>query len=178
MIRKIISFFTKKSNKYKDIISELRERGVKIGENVDIINAYIDGCHGFLITIGNNVTITNATILAHDASTKKIIGYTKVGRVDIGDNVFIGFGAIVLPGTKIGSNVIIGAGSVIAKDIPDNSVVIGNPCRVVCSFDEYIEKNKSQLNTNPTYNTIFYNKTKEEKDLMYKELTDTIGYDL
>ena len=168
----------KRTNKSKDVVTDLRERGVKIGENTDIINSYIDGCHGFLITIGNNVTITNATILAHDASTKKFIGYTKVGRVDIGDNVFIGFGSIILPGTKIGNNVIVGAGTIVAKDVPDNSVVIGNPFRVVCSFDEYIEKNKSQLNIKPTYNTLFCDKTNEEKELMYNELTDTIGYDL
>ena len=75
---------------------------VQIGKNVDIINSYIDSGFGWLITIGDNVTITNATILAHDASTKKSLGYTKVGRVDIGDNVFIGYGAIVLPNTRIG----------------------------------------------------------------------------
>lgn len=47
---------------------------VNMGTNVDIINSYIDSGFGWLITIGNNVTITNATILAHDASTKKSLG--------------------------------------------------------------------------------------------------------
>ena len=175
---RIIKKILKKLKKEKNIIEQLRDRGVKIGQNVDIINSNIDGCHGFLITIGNNVTITNETLLAHDASTKKFIGYTKVGRVDIGDNVFIGYGAIILPNTKIGNNVIIGAGSVVAKNIPDNSVVIGNPCRIVCTFDDYVEKNKAQLDKKPTYNTLFTHKTQEEKDKMYIELSDTIGYDL
>mgnify|MGYP003303411670 CR=1 FL=1 len=121
-------------------IELLRKRGVRIGNNVDILNSNIDGCHGFLISIGNNVTITGATLLAHDASTKKFLGYSKVGRIDIGNNVFIGNGAIILPNTHIGNQVIIGAGSVVGKNIPDNSVVIGNPCKILCSFDEYIEK--------------------------------------
>ena len=53
-------------------VEYLRSQGVKIGQNVDIINSNIEHCHSFLVTIGNNVTITNATILAHDASTKKL----------------------------------------------------------------------------------------------------------
>lgn len=159
-------------------IEALRGRGVKIGENVDILNSQIDGCHGFLISIGNNVTITGATLLAHDASTKKFLGYSKVGRIDIGNDVFIGKGAIILPNTKIGNRVIVGAGSVVAKDIPDNSVVIGNPCRVLCSFDDYIEKNKKLLETNPVYQKHFTEKTAEEKESMRCELEGKIGFDV
>lgn len=51
-------------------VEQCRARGVKIGDNVDLINAEIDYCFGHLITIGNNVTITNSVVLAHDASTK------------------------------------------------------------------------------------------------------------
>lgn len=51
--------------------------------------------------------------------------------VTIGNNVWIGGGAILLPGVTIGDNVAIGAGSVVTKDIPSNSVALGNPCRVV-----------------------------------------------
>mgnify|MGYP003372065288 FL=1 len=49
----------------------------------------------------------------------------------IGNNVWIGGGAIIMPGVTIGDNVVIGAGSVVTKDIPDNSVAYGSPCRVV-----------------------------------------------
>ncbi len=162
----------------KTCIEELRDRGVKVGDNVDIINSNIDYCHGFLISIGNNVTITNATILAHDASTKKFIGYTKVGRVNIGNNVFIGYGSIVLPNTTIGNNVIVGAGTVVAKDVPDNVVIVGNPWKVLCTFDDYIEKQKSNLYTKPVYNVLWNEKTQKEKNKMYNELENTIGYDL
>ena len=76
-------------------VEQCRARGVKIGDNVDLINAEIDYCFGHLITIGNNVTITNSVVLAHDASTKKELGYSKIGCVDIGNNVFIGYGSII-----------------------------------------------------------------------------------
>lgn len=175
MLKLLVS---KLKNNKKDTITLLRERGVKIGENVDIINCQIDFCHGFLITIGNNVTLTNVTVLSHDASTKKFIGYTKVGRVDIGNDVFVGYGSIILPGTKIGNKVIVGAGTVVAKDVPDNVVIAGNPWRVICTFDEYIEKHRNNLDSKPVYNVIWNEKTEEEKKQMFEELKDTIGYDL
>lgn len=56
---------------------------------------------------------------------------TQTAPVSIGDCVWIGGGAIILPGVRIGNNVVIGAGSVVTRDIPDNSVVWGNPCRVM-----------------------------------------------
>ena len=99
----------------------------------------------YLITIGNNVTVTGARILTHDASLYNVIGYSRVGKVVIGDNVFIGKDAIILPNTIIGNNVIIGAGAVVAKDINDNSVVVGNPCKVICTYDEYLSKVKEEM---------------------------------
>ena len=51
--------------------------------------------------------------------------------ITVGSNVWIGAGVMVLPGVTIGSNVVIGAGSVVVKDIPDNCVALGNPCKVL-----------------------------------------------
>lgn len=56
---------------------------------------------------------------------------TMTAPVTIGNNVWIGGGAIILPGVKIGDNVVIGAGSVVTKSIPDNTVAFGSPCRVI-----------------------------------------------
>lgn len=56
---------------------------------------------------------------------------TQTAPVTIGDNVWIGGGAIILPGVNIGNNVVIGAGSVVTRDIPDNAIAFGNPCRVM-----------------------------------------------
>lgn len=64
------------------------------------------------------------------------------GCIDIGDNVMIGTGVIILPNVKIGSNVIIGAGSIVSKDIPDNCVAAGVPCRKIGEFEVAVEKYK------------------------------------
>lgn len=56
--------------------------------------------------------------------------------ITVGDNVWIGAGVQVMPGVTIGSNVVIGGGSVVVKDIPDNVVAVGNPCRVVRSITD------------------------------------------
>ncbi|MBD7970107.1 sugar O-acetyltransferase [Paenibacillus gallinarum] len=57
--------------------------------------------------------------------------------VHIGRNVWIGAGAVILPGVKIGDNTVIGAGSVVTKDIPANVVAVGNPCRVLREINEH-----------------------------------------
>ena len=112
---------------------KLIKMGMKVGKNFGRLNGVIlDPSHCWLIEIGNNVTLApNVHILAHDASTKIAIGYTKIGNVSIGNNVFLGASTIVLPNVNIGDNVVIGAGSVVVKDIPSNSIAVGNPCKVI-----------------------------------------------
>ncbi len=56
---------------------------------------------------------------------------TQTAPVIIGNNVWIGGGAIIMPGVTIGNSIVIGAGSVVTKDIPDNVIAYGNPCKVV-----------------------------------------------
>ena len=131
------------------IISKIRQGGGSVGENVDIIGSSIDMGEPYLISIGNDVTITGVKILTHDASLKKKIGYSKTGKVHIGNNVFIGWGSIILPNTVIGNNVVIGAGTVVAKNIPDNVVVVGNPCRILCTYDEYLSKITDDMKHKP-----------------------------
>jgi galactoside O-acetyltransferase len=68
------------------------------------------------------------------------------GHIYIGENVWIGSGAVIVPGVHIGKNSVIGAGSIVTKDIPDNVVAVGNPCRVLRAVgehdNEYFYKNE------------------------------------
>lgn len=125
----------------------LINRGLKVGKNFNRQQgSYIDPTHCFLIEIGNNVTFSiRVTLLAHDASTKKSIGYTKIGKVIIGDNVFVGANATILPNVVIGDNVVIGANSVVTKDIPTNCVAAGNPAQVIGSIEEFTQRNNKRL---------------------------------
>ena len=146
-------------NDVKDIIrtiigevptKKLIKRGLKVGENFNRQQGcFIDPTHCWLIEIGNNVTMSiRVVLMAHDASTKNSLGYTKIGKIKIKDNVFLGANTIVLQNVTIGKNSIIGANSVVTKDVPPNSVVAGNPARIISSIKEYKEKNETQMSNN------------------------------
>ena len=159
-------------------IEKLRKRGVKIGENCHLYSNEIDYGHGYLIEIGNNCTITHTTILTHDASTKIFTGYSKVGKVKIGDNVFIGHGTVILPNVTIGNNVVIGTNTVVRRDVPDDCVVSGNPAKIICTIDEFVQKHKANMEKYPVYNTYWEDKTEEEKLKQIEELNGQPGYDI
>lgn len=174
--RVLIKLHLKKPIDYSSI-EYLRSRGVQIGENVHLFNTNIDFCHGFLVSIGDNVTLTGVTVLAHDASTQIPLGVSKVGRVKIGNNVFVGRGSIILPGVSIGDNCVIGAGSVVSNSIPSNSVAVGNPARVVSSYEEFVEKHRRQMGHCPVFPTLWSEKSEEEKAEMKEKLEKSIRYD-
>lgn len=175
--RILIKFGLKERINYNSVEYQ-RSRGAKIGEDVVLINCRIDDQFQYLLSIGNHVTITGATILTHDASTKRALGFTKCGRVDIGDNVFIGDGSTILPNTQIGNRVVIGAGAVVAKNIPDNSVVIGNPCKIICSYDDYVSRMKEKFDAEGGYCKYPGELTQEEKEMQRAMSIDKVSYTL
>ncbi len=108
-----------------------------------------------LIKFHDNVIVTsNVTFVTHDIFhlglnylNKDNFSYN-AGCIEIMDNVFIGCNSVILPNIKIGPNVVIGAGSVVTNDVPPNSVVAGNPSKVIGSFTDYVQKRKK--------NNVFY----------------------
>lgn len=159
----------------------LISRGMVVGDNFNRLNGVIlDPDHCWLIEIGNNVTMApRVHVLCHDASTKHYLGYTKIANVKIGNNVFIGAGSVVLPGVVIGDNVIIGANSCVTHSIPDNSVAVGSPARVICSTDEYIAKERIQMELAPCFSeeyTLRQNVSKQKRNEMKILLAGKMGY--
>lgn len=159
----------------------LVQMGMKVGKNFKRLQGVIlDPSHCWLIEIGNNVTIApRVHVLCHDASTKQFLNYTKIGRVTIGDNVFIGAESVILPGVIIGDNVIIGANSTVTHDVPDNSVYTGSPARFLCTLDNYLEKERSRMKESPCYGeeyTLRQNVSMEKRIQQKNDLKGKIGY--
>lgn len=134
-------------------IRHLRKIGVSIGDDVVLFRPYnttIDMQNPHLLTIGNHVMVTGpVTILTHDYGWSvlkrkygEILGNQK--PVNIGDNVFLGWGCTILAGTTIGSNTIVGANSVCSGRIEGDSVYAGNPAKRIMSLKDYYEKRKSR----------------------------------
>ena len=90
---------------------------------------------GDKVMFGPNVTIATANHPIEPSLREKALQYNK--SVHIGENVWIGAGAVIVPGVTIGRNSVIGAGSVVVKDIPENVVAVGNPCRVLREIGEH-----------------------------------------
>ncbi|MFH4544364.1 acyltransferase [Vibrio alginolyticus] len=101
--------------------------GISIGENTKIsMKAVIDKTNPRGVNIGSYSYLSyGAMVLSHDFINKRHI------KTTIGDNVFVGAYAVILPGISVDDNSIIAAGSVVTKDVPKNTLVAGNPARVI-----------------------------------------------
>lgn len=151
MLRKIYKLFFVRT--YKQKRNYLAKQGCKIGENTRIItNVDSFGTEPYLIEIGKNCLIANnVTFMTHDGGVSVLNNLhcfkekvEKLGRIIIGDNVFIGIDAKIMPGVTIGDNVVVGLGSIVTKDIPSNSVVCGVPAKVIKTIEEYGENIKEK----------------------------------
>lgn len=162
------------------IINKIRikkwiKEGLILGENFQLErNSYIDSSFPWLVEIGNNVTLApEVMVLSHDGSTQKVIGYSKVGKVKICDNVFIGSKSIILPNTTIGKNSIVGAGSIVMGNIPENVVVSGSPAKVIMSLEDFRKKHQNKLEHGKKYDKSFTkseNVSNENKKIMLQEM--------
>lgn len=184
MIKRVISYFRARFRKFflEEIwLEDYLKMGMKIGDHCSIQPGVVfDYSHCWLIKIGNNVTIApQAYLLTHDASTKSLSNYTKVGSITIEDNVFIGARALIMPGVTIGKNSIVAAGSVVTKSIPEGSIAAGNPAKIISLTNNYKEKIDQLMGRSKVYDrsyTISGNITAKDKIKMYEELVDEIGF--
>lgn len=124
-----------------------------LGKNVQIVGGANFGSEPYLITIGDNTTVSfDCAFVTHDAATRVIRNLPDGNKetviyapINVGKNCFIGCRTVVLPGVTIGDNCIIGAGSIVNRDIPSNTVAAGSPCKPICSLDEYRDKHKDDF---------------------------------
>lgn len=129
------------------------QEGLKLGKGVDLIPTSNFGSEPYLISIGDNTTVSfDCTFVTHDAATRVIRhlpdGHPETviyGPIHVGKNCFIGCRSTILAGVTIGDNSIIGACSLVNRDIPSNVVAAGNPCRVICTLDEYRKKHEKDF---------------------------------
>lgn len=157
--KKIASFNHLDPTDFAEITASLKDILGKTGENV-FINAPFHCDYGSNIEVGENffanynftVLDVGRVIIGKNAQIAPNVSIYTAGHpvhpqarnsgyeygipISIGDNVWIGGSSVILPGVRIGNNVVIGAGSVVTKDIPDNTIAAGNPCRVIREITE------------------------------------------
>jgi len=141
------------SNPFK--VAQLwRKLGLEIGEGTCIYRDVVISSEYEPIKIGKNCVLTGCALIAHDASTNKALGI-RYGEpsitmpVIIKDDCFIGYGSIILMGVTIGKGSIVGAGAVVTKDVPPDSVVGGNPAKIICTKSDLVAKRKEEIAKNP-----------------------------
>ncbi|MFT6128006.1 acyltransferase [Patiriisocius sp. Uisw_017] len=120
--------------------------GVNMGENICIYGNpnSMFGTEPWIITMGNNVHITREVLfVTHDGGTllyrNEYPDLEITAPITIGNDVYIGVRAIILPGVNIGDNVVVAAGSIVTKDLPSNGVYGGIPAKFIKSADDYLE---------------------------------------
>lgn len=168
-MKTILYYFYKCLSKqfgHEIIINYYRSLGMTIGKNTHVFSRIVSS-EPFLITIGNNVTIsTGVNLLTHDASIGPVAGRDKysdlVGPIIIGDNCFIGANSILLCGTTIPGGSIVAAGSVVTKTVicpedlqntnllcssllDDGIIIGGNPAKFICKTSDFVNKREFQF---------------------------------
>lgn len=123
-----------------DPVTQARALGVRVGEGCRLLSVTF-GSEPYLVTLGDHVSATRVSFITHDGGVwvfrDKDPDCDTFSPISVGNNVFIGLGAIIMPGVTIGDNVVIGAGAVVTRDIPSNYVAVGVPAKPIKTIDEY-----------------------------------------
>lgn len=121
-------------------------KGVNLGENNMVADYDHWGTEPYLIKIGDNCQLTHGCkFFTHGGGNvlrNKYPDFDVFGRIAIGNWCYIGTNALIMPGVTLGDNVLVAAGSIVTKSVPSNSIVAGNPAKIICSIDDYYNRNK------------------------------------
>ncbi|MBI1619217.1 acyltransferase [Aquamicrobium zhengzhouense] len=126
-----------------DGVGYARSLGVRVGDGCRLLNVSFS-TEPYLVTIGNHVSATHTHFETHDGGVWVFREHHPeldlIKSIEIGNNVFIGRGCIILPGAKVGNDVVIGAGAVVTGEVPDGCVAAGVPARIIGSVRDYEAK--------------------------------------
>ena len=159
----------------------LRKMGMQLGKDINLpMSTWIDMPHCFLISIGDKCGFgEGCSILAHDAMPNEYINATRIGRVKIHESCHFGMRTVILPGVEIGPRSIVGSNSVVINDIPPETVAGGNPAKVICSLEHYLNKQQALMKELPLFPYKEYSiqyLSPEKLDEMLEKLETTAGF--
>jgi len=101
-------------------------------------------------TVGSCAQIGKNVHLSGGVGVGGVLEPVQASPVIIEDDCFIGYHSIILMGVRVGRGSIVGAGAVVTRDVPTNSVIAGNPAKVICTVDELVQKRVQQIRKNPS----------------------------
>lgn len=132
-----------------------KKEGLICGKNVTVMGGCNFGSEPYLITLGDNVRLSNdVTFITHDGGNwafryqDKYKEVNHFGKIKVDEYTFVGARATIMPGVHIGRNCVVGAGALVTKNVPDNSVVVGVPARVISDTASYAERMKEKMPQN------------------------------
>jgi maltose O-acetyltransferase len=151
---------------------------MEIGADVWLpASTWIDTSFCYLISIGDHCGFgEECLILAHDAQMDEFLDAARIGRVIVHPSCHIGARTVILPGVEIGPRTIVGANSVVTKSLPPDTVCAGNPARVICGLDEYLEKHRAQMKALPTFEYGRQIETPESRAAIRRAVQDGDAY--
>lgn len=138
------------------------------------------------VRIGSNVRFSKCTVIGHDGSIAMLsraynVQLDSVGKVDIRDNVYIGWEAIVMPNVTIGPNAIVAAGAVVTRDVPEGHVVAGVPAKSIGLVEDLVKKLQNSTRELPWADLIYQREggfdAKLEPELLKKRISHFYGED-
>lgn len=145
-----------------------RSLGATVGDGCRILSFTVRSDY-HLVSIGDRVTVSSDVVfITHDGAGWLVRDnrgrrYYRLGRIEIGNDVFIGANVIIMPQVRIGDRCIVAAGSVVTKSVPAGTIVGGNPAKVIGEFDGFSEKARETWSTSRVVSEDFKPELRDER---------------